>query len=274
MDGIPILRCGGCRSLLAVLTAADEDEDYQDYYHEATPSPPKVILDRLDAIFANFNSYRRSNQLLDVGFGDATGLMAARRAGWDARGVEVSDSAIQPARDLGFAVFHGVLEDAGYADGEFDVVVLSEVLEHVVDPRHLLETVHRVLRAGGLLWATTPNGNGLSARVLGLDWTVVAPPEHRILFSKSGLVRLLRSTGFEPHAVVTRGMSFPELMNRCRARLPLRPAPADFSRVASSYQMVEAVDSRPRLRRVSQLANQVLISTGLGDSLKAWATKV
>jgi 2-polyprenyl-3-methyl-5-hydroxy-6-metoxy-1,4-benzoquinol methylase len=64
-------------------------------------------------------------------------------------------------------VFHGEIEDAGFDDDRFDVVVLSEVVEHLTDPRTLLNEVHRILRPGGLLWATTPNGSGLSWRLLG-----------------------------------------------------------------------------------------------------------
>lgn len=273
VDDIAILRCTGCRSLVAHLTKADDEQDYQDYYHEGNLSPPQVVVDRLASIFAEFDSYRRRNTLLDVGFGDGTGLLAARRAGWQAQGVEVADSAIQPARDEGFEVFHGVVEEAGYEEGAFDVVVLSEVLEHVVNPKHLLQSVHRVLRQGGLLWVTTPNGYGLSARALGLDWSVVSPPEHRLLFSKAGLVGLLRATDFEPTKVLARGLNVLEIINRAKSRLPIGPAPTSFDRVQSGQQMLEAVDSAPALRFASRAVNHLLIATGLGDSLKVWATK-
>lgn len=273
VDGIPVLRCRGCRSLVTLLTDTDAELSYEDYYHEGNLSPPQVVSDRLDAIFAEFHRYRSSNRLLDVGFGDSTGLMAARRAGWDAEGVEVSDSAIEPARARGFRVFHGVVEDAGYQDDRFDVVVLSEVLEHVDDPRHLLQSIRRVLRQGGLLWTTTPNGDGLSARLLGLSWSVVSPPEHRLLFSQAGLVGLLRVTGFEPQQVLARGLNVFELLSRIRAKLPMTAAPSGFDRVQSGQQMLERVDAAPALSRAAGLVNQVLVSTGLGDSLKVWAVK-
>ena len=39
----------------------------------------------------------------------------------------------------------------------FDLVIASEVLEHLLDPDHALEEVHRVLRRGGIFLVTTPN---------------------------------------------------------------------------------------------------------------------
>ena len=72
---------------------------------------------------------------------------------------------------------------------DFDVVIASEVLEHVLDPHAMLVEILRVLRPGGLLWATTPHGRGISARLLGLEWSNVCPPEHLQLFSVAGICR-------------------------------------------------------------------------------------
>ena len=57
-----------------------------------------------------------------------------------------------------------------YADGEFDLVYASWVLEHLEDPAFVLSEVRRVLKPGGYFCAVTPNRRGylaLAARVLG-----------------------------------------------------------------------------------------------------------
>jgi 2-polyprenyl-3-methyl-5-hydroxy-6-metoxy-1,4-benzoquinol methylase len=115
--------------------------------------------------------------------GAGTFLEAATRAGWNATGIEVSRTAAEHLNAKDFEVFCGELEKAGYSNEHFDVVILSEVLEHVPDPRALLEASAGVLRSGGLLWGTTPHGRGISARLLGLEWNTVCPPEHLQLFS-------------------------------------------------------------------------------------------
>ena len=75
-------------------------------------------------------------------------------------------------------MWHGTLKDAGFDDGQFDVITASEILEHLDDPLGELTEIARILRPGGLLWATTPSARSLSFRVMKERWTVISPPEH------------------------------------------------------------------------------------------------
>jgi len=101
----------------------------------------------------------RADRLLDVGCGaGALGLLVGERA---RRCVGV-DGALAV---LGKAAAHGVSVQCAdldaahlpYRDAAFDAVTCLDVLEHVLDPRHLLRELARVLRPGGVLVLTTPN---------------------------------------------------------------------------------------------------------------------
>jgi SAM-dependent methyltransferase len=193
-NGIVLRACGGCGTLYAAQGGGAFD--YDGYYDEANLSVPDFIGARLDEIFASFAPYRRTNRLLDIGCGAGSLLEAARRAGWEAHGTEVSAPAVEHARAAGFEVFCGDLAEAGFPEGHFDVVTASEILEHLPDPRAMVREIARVVRPGGLFWGTTPHGRGLSARLLGERWSVVSPPEHLQLFSLGGVERMLREAGF------------------------------------------------------------------------------
>lgn len=274
-NGIYLLRCKTCRTVYtADITVEDFAEEYEDYYTDANLHFPAFVGTSLDRTFAGFERYRQTGRLIDVGFGAASAMEAAARAGWEAEGIEVSKPAVEHARSLGFAAFHGHLHEAGYSDSYFDVAVISEVLEHVGDPRGLLQEIARVVRPGGLLWATTPHGRGISARLLGLEWSVVVPPEHLQLFSRGGLRELVDSTGFRTVAIKTEAVNPFEILHRLRRKASLDTASMPgFDRVQSSYAILEKLYSRPSLRYAKDSVNRMLSATRMGDSLKIWAER-
>jgi SAM-dependent methyltransferase len=54
--------------------------------------------------------------------------------------------------------FNLELDPFPYGDGEFDLVICCEILEHLArSPSHLMREAHRVLKPGGHLFITTPN---------------------------------------------------------------------------------------------------------------------
>ena len=99
-------------------------------------------------------------------------------------------------REKGLDVATGTLEDAGFADAHFDVVVLNHVIEHVPDPRALLVEIRRILRPEGLIVLGAPNAGSLMARLIGARWASFRPGEHIWHFTPSTLRRLVESEGF------------------------------------------------------------------------------
>jgi SAM-dependent methyltransferase len=299
-NGFALDVCGACGTLYARRTEA-APLNYDGYYSESNLSVPEFIGARLDEIFMSFAPYRETNRLLDIGCGAGSLLQAARRAGWQAEGLEVSRTAAEHVRAEGFEVFCGELREARYTAGRFDVVTASEVLEHLEDPQDLLAEVARILRPGGLLWATTPHGRGLSARVLGTDWSTVCPPEHLQLFSLGGVRRMLERAGFRRMRVTSRGCNPMEILHALRhrdtdAHLHATNDESDavsrqseglesgacgengassaedaegerFDRVASSYRLNEALLKNPATRALKAAANAALGATRLGDSI-------
>jgi ubiquinone/menaquinone biosynthesis C-methylase UbiE len=72
-----------------------------------------------------------------------------------------------------------------FPDASFDAVVMKDVLEHVADPVTLVGEAHRVLRPGGLLFASSPDAQ----RWVWDDYTHRRPftrKSFRLLFSDQG----------------------------------------------------------------------------------------
>lgn len=235
--------------------------------HQTNP----FIEQRLDEIVATFGKYRKTGRLLDIGFGAGDLLRAARRAGWLAEGVELSASAVHHAQAQGFTVYQGDLAQIDLQAEAYDVVTASEVLEHLADPLPYCRVVARILRPGGLFWATTPHGRGLSGRVLGLRWTVCDPREHLQLFSPRGAEILLQEAGFRAVDGRTQGVNPMEILVEIRRRIG-RP-PRDFSRNESSQNLNAFLSESPGKKLLKEAANSILAATRLGDSLKLRAER-
>jgi 2-polyprenyl-3-methyl-5-hydroxy-6-metoxy-1,4-benzoquinol methylase len=120
------------------------------------------------------------------------------------------------AERLGFDNIEVTIEDAfGFNDGNcYDIVVASEVFEHVLEPEGLADVIARHTRPGGLLIVTTPNGYGPwetwnSLNLLPRRWNWLRrlagkPPhgarrgrEHEQRYTKRGLLGLFEARGYE-----------------------------------------------------------------------------
>src|ERR1051325_8011240 len=146
---LDILSCRQCATVYTPYSPWYSSEYYYvSYYPEASLSPPPFVQTRLEEITAEFAPYRQTNRLLDIGCGAGNLMLAGRKNGWNAHGLDVSANAVVHPRSLGFEVFQGELQQAHLPSGHFDVITAAEILEHLSEPRVLLEEVARLLRPG------------------------------------------------------------------------------------------------------------------------------
>ena len=273
---LEVVTCAGCGSVYTPYSPWYSSAFFYTgfYLSEEELSPPAFINTRLEEITAGFSSYRDNNRLLDIGCGAGNLLQAARKNGWNAQGLDVSAGAVQHVRSLGYEVFEGELQDAAFPAQHFDVVTAAELLEHLIDPRPLLQEVARILRPGGLFWTTTPHARGLSGRMLGLKWRCVWPPEHLQLFSIRGLTKLLRDAGFRQLRIQTTGGNPVEIFHAMgAAKSAPKTADQHFDRVTTSYRLNEAMMQSRSRRVLKNTVNSFLNLSRLGDSLKVFAVK-
>jgi 2-polyprenyl-3-methyl-5-hydroxy-6-metoxy-1,4-benzoquinol methylase len=147
--------------------------------------------------------------LLEVGCGQGDLLAAAARVGYDVTGVEYSSHSCAIARERlngGGTVCQGEVSQIRHLAGTFDVCVLSDVLEHVYDPRGFLQEIHRLLKPGGVLFIATPTLDSWSAKLLKNSW-MEFKPEHLHYFNRNTLHSLLFQTGYE-HVIGLPGVKF------------------------------------------------------------------
>ena len=107
-------------------------------------------------------------------------------------GVDVDREALAEAAKLGIETLFADLDEAlPFADASFDVVIVAEILEHLQFPARLVEEAARVLRPGGRIVGSVPNGYRLKSR---LEFLLGGPPDrdptHLQLFAPDHVRRL------------------------------------------------------------------------------------
>lgn len=257
--GVPLLICGRCGSIHADCSKPVDDL-YADLYSKDEPVPD-VVVASLDAVVRSMSAFRTHGRWLDIGFGQGALLDAAAQGGWSCYGTEHSPVAIEQGRARGFKTTSGT---KSFEDGTFDVVSLVELLEHVEDPGSFLKEARRVLRKGGCLYVTTPNAWSLNRWVLGPSWSIFSPPDHITIFTPAALRRLLSQSGFHKTGLRAEGLNPFELLHFVKGE-----PKAELHRVNDGTKLCASLSSSPGRRRLKALANTILSTTRLGDSLKA-----
>ena len=89
-----------------------------------------------------------------------------QRNGFEPEGLELNEKAAQDARKAGFTVYSQIFEEF-QSDEPFDIVVLSNVLEHSSNPKNMLDHVRSVLKLDGHVWISCPNSQSWLRRLFG-----------------------------------------------------------------------------------------------------------
>jgi len=144
----------------------------------------------------SFQQKGGTGRLLDVGCNEGRGLGFFRSHGFVAEGLELNSKAADVARAKGFTVHGRTLE--GFASANtYDVIVVSNVLEHSLNPAEMLRNIHRLLNANGQVWISCPNSRSWLRSVFGRFWINWHVPFHVVHFSPDTLRELLKKSRFE-----------------------------------------------------------------------------
>jgi len=142
-----------------------------------------------------FYTPQGSGRLLDIGCNEGRGLRFFRLNGFEAEGWEINEVAAKIAQEQNFVVHMEPLEQF-HPSEPYDVVVLTNVLEHVLDPQSVLSHVYHFLKPGGTVWISCPNNRSWLRSVFGKFWINWHVPFHIVHFSSSTLQHLLEEAGF------------------------------------------------------------------------------
>lgn len=147
---------------------------------------------------------RKNSRVLDIGCAFGYFLKCCDEMEYQTYGVDVSDYAISRARKETMASLYVCDANKGlpfFQDNWFDLVTMFDIIEHLRTPNAVLNEVHRVLKASGVLVVTTPNFDAverLLKKIIGMEdtWHGFKDETHLRVFSARSLKLLVEQNSF------------------------------------------------------------------------------
>lgn len=135
--------------------------------------------------------------MLEIGCGTGSNLLAHQERGWLVRGIEPSSSAVATACRRGLDVVVGTDEMVDdFEPGSFDEIHALMVLEHVADPVETLRRLRRVARSTARLVVSVPDFACPERGRFGANWFALQLPRHLQHFSSRTLAKALDQAGW------------------------------------------------------------------------------
>jgi SAM-dependent methyltransferase len=180
-----------------LLVGNDLDAHYKSALQSEKEFPNSTIDANRIASFAK--KYANGKDFLDIGAGYGFFTRAAKSQGFNCVAIEAGSNNCKIFELMnGFDPINSVLDDrfADANESSFDVVLLSQVLEHIPNPLNAARQISRVLKKDGLCIIAVPHFGSLVSKFQGKNDMFITPPEHVNLFSTQGLCKLFERCGF------------------------------------------------------------------------------
>ena len=192
-------------------------KNYQESYTDEEINHINLMNDLCLHSLLNSNSkwHKNKGTLFEVGVGEGFLLSSAKKKGWQIGGIDFNDEGIKKfnpelLKDVKIENIFDFLKNYNAQD-KFDVCVIQNVLEHVIDPRKLLLDLKKILTKEGIIMIRVPNDFSdiqLKAKKFNFIkedfW--VSPPEHLNYFNLENIIKFVDSMDFE---IVDLFSSFP-----------------------------------------------------------------
>lgn len=205
---IQLLKCNDCEFAFTKEIPQDPfffDKRYDIRFNPEVESKTTAKDHIIETIFNDLKKLGcHGGELLDIGSFGGVFLKAAQRKNFIVHGIEVNPTMAKYTKDvLGLDVVNGKFLDTKLNDNFYDLITMIDVLEHLVNPRSVLEKCFVHLKKGGVIVIKVPNYKQQLlkqkiARFIGISRQGIFENfGHINHFSPSSLSNVLADIGYE-----------------------------------------------------------------------------
>lgn len=169
------------------------NESYKEF-HKGRKILPDWTMELIKFLRKNNFQYRSGCKILEIGAGDGINFIALNKnfnvLPEDYYAVELDKKSIDVCKQRGIENIFSCYFDSKFLDiikQKFDIILITEVLEHQVSPREFLDVAFDLLSRDGILIITVPNSRRAFIQQRSKDGDV--PPHHFLRFNKEFFLR-------------------------------------------------------------------------------------
>jgi len=198
IDDIKVLQCPKCKLLMVESIPKKISNIYKSDYYFSEPGKSKYEYENYGDYIENntFGKYGlikkytndKYNTILDLGCGLGGILDLAKQDGKKTFGLEISKFAVNVCQNKGHNVSYSNLSYLPYKDKTIDVITAFDLIEHVTNPKGLLQEIKRVLKPSGIFIYTTLF---VENPLTDIDWFQTSL-EHLIYYSSQAFQNFLQ----------------------------------------------------------------------------------
>ena len=257
-----LTKCLNCGLVFSKKIPSDSEliDHYNGYSRDDYLSP--ITIKRYNELLDEFEKFKKTKKILDVGCGIGYFLCEAKKRGWKVYGTEFTDEAIDICEKKGINMFKGKLYSDSHLLESYDVITSFEVIEHINNPQEEIESIYSLIRKGGLVYVTTPNFNSINRLFLRSKYNVIGYPEHLTYYTSKTLSKLFLKNNFKSK-IKTTGLSI------SRIKTSIGYSQKKIISFDSDDEKIRVLaEKRIFLKLMKKILNFFLNLTSTGDTIK------
>jgi len=227
--GFSHVRCKNCGMIYvnprlkeSIVHSNYNDEMYNKFYEiKIIPSiqyRKKLAINKYNQVATHF---KKPGKVLDIGCGAGEVLSVFKEHKWNCLGIEFNKyAALYAKHNFDLKVINESIYNLKDTATKFDVVLMYGVLEHLFEPKTILQKVYTLLQENGVLVIEVPSADSLlvsaveSQLVKTVD-RIVEGDRHLMLFSVESFKQMLTNTNFKILNITSNGLDISTLNRLC-----------------------------------------------------------
>lgn len=211
LNGYKLVRCSKCSFIYTL--PRPTVEQLREFYNNSSYFYSEYVPNKLDSNIAKKSTVglhkiiKRYNpdakRILEIGCGYGHTLFGLSLNGYEVVGTDISKNRVEFAENnYGIKVYNSEFPPDEFKNS-FDVVIMSQLIEHVINPLDYLKNAANFLRKNGIIFISTPNIDCFIFHLLGKHYEPIKPPEHISFFGPKSLDFISKKAGLEPVKIWT-----------------------------------------------------------------------